>query len=104
MDAIEKIPSAIAVIGISFGSFLGCLGGHMRHMTEMQRIAAAEEAAQRLIDQMSPEVVERLGEANLISDLTHEFLMSGLPSRELQEQMAGQIQADGPTDDTPPEN
>ena len=76
----------------------------MRHMTEMQRIAAAEEAAQRLIDQMPPEAVERLGEANLLSDLTHEFLMSGLPSRELQGQMDGQIHADGPTDNTLPKN
>ena len=50
------------------------------------------------------EVVERLGVANLLSDLTHEFLMSGVPSRELQAQMRGQTQADGPTDDTLPEN
>lgn len=47
----------------------------MDHATEMERIEAAEKAAQEYINTLPREQMERLGEANLLMDLTHEFLL-----------------------------
>ena len=63
----------------------------MGHLTEFDRIAAADEAANKLISQLPPDLVEKLGEANLLSDLSHEFLLSSRPSQELADQIKAQI-------------
>jgi hypothetical protein len=52
----------------------------MDHDTEMQRIYEAERRAKEYISNLPPEVVQECGEANLLSDLTHEYLLHGIPS------------------------
>ncbi len=47
----------------------------MGHADEMARIEAAERAAKEFIEKLPREQVEALGEANLLMDLTHEFLL-----------------------------
>lgn len=54
--------------------------------TESERIAAAEAWARQIMDK-NPEAVARLGESNVLSDLTHEYLMNTPPSEELAKQM-----------------
>ena len=65
------------------------------HKTELERIRAAEEEAQKVVDKMPPEVVENLG-SGLLSDLTHEYLLAGIPSDELAESMK---EVESPPDD-----
>lgn len=54
----------------------------------MQKIKQADKQARELISKLDPEIVERLGEANLLSDVTHEILL-GTPIDELKKQVNG---------------
>lgn len=67
----------------------------MVHLTEWQRIAAAERDAKTLVAQLPEETVEKFGAGQLISDLTQEFLMSSRPSQELAEQLKAQLLTKG---------
>lgn len=51
------------------------------------KIKQAEKQAQELISRLSPEIVERLGMANLLSDITHELLL-GASVEEIQRKLA----------------
>jgi hypothetical protein len=52
----------------------------------MQKIRQAEKQAEELISRLDPEIVKRLGIANLLSDLTHEILL-GTPIDVLEKQL-----------------
>jgi hypothetical protein len=54
-----------------------------KYQSEMERIAAAHEWAREQVANLPPETVEQFGEANIISDLVHEFLMVAPMSQEL---------------------
>lgn len=46
------------------------------------RIAAAERVAKLYLSTLSTQTVEELGIDNILSDLTREFLLNGIPSDE----------------------
>ena len=74
--------------------------GQMSHESEMGRIQAATRAANELINHLPPQIVDKLGRAQLVSDLSHQFLLSGIPSQELLERLRNQILAQAlPKDD-----
>ena len=47
-------------------------------MTEEERIKTAERSARELVKNISPELIEKVGEENLVSDLIAEILL-GMP-------------------------
>jgi hypothetical protein len=63
----------------------------MAHQSEFDRIWAAHREAEKLVDQLPPEVVEKAGRCQLLSDLSYQLLMSGRPSQELADQLKSQI-------------
>jgi hypothetical protein len=56
-----------------------------KYESEMDRIKAGERWEREYIDSLPPEVVERYGAANIVSDLCHDFPLFGNPSQELLE-------------------
>ena len=44
--------------------------------TENERLAYAKKLAKEKLSQMNPKTVEQLGEAQILSDLEHQILMS----------------------------
>ncbi len=63
-----------------------------RHRTELERIAQAEKDAADFVNSLPPDIRENGGSA-LLSDLCHEFLLSGRPSKELADQLRAQTLA-----------
>jgi hypothetical protein len=58
-----------------------------RSKTELERIQQANRLAEEYVNQLSPEVVEKWGYANLVYQILPEYLLAGLPSEELREQL-----------------
>lgn len=58
----------------------------MHHATEMERIYEAERKAKDFMATLSAESVEKCGEARLLGELTHEFLLRSVKGSDHKEQ------------------
>jgi hypothetical protein len=71
-----------------------------RRMTEMERRSEAEDQARQIVETLPEDLVQKWGAGQIISDLTHELLLSGLPSEELVQQLRDRILAAHHTPDS----
>jgi hypothetical protein len=60
-------------------------------MSEMERLCAAAKAAKMLVDSLPQEIVDKLGYGQLVSDLEHEFLLSGIPTEERMQEIRAEM-------------